>query len=430
MQMLALFPSPQADPSLFDVGGITLVQRLARSASLAGATELVCVGASQEVMEHLRRDGELKCGVRRLEGAACWEDLFDQADQLRDEFVVLDATQVYTPSVVRQLMAQRSGDWGAVLTSEQGEWVGAKLYGRVLRKFQTAPPAQRTLELILAQAPISLGIDASPELMKVRTEGEARVAMGRLRRTLRKPLGRQHDGITAYLLNRPISLAISRVLMHLPVHPNHITTFGLLLSFVATYLLATGQMGQMVLGAALMQFISISDGIDGELARMKLLMSPFGAKFDSITDDITKFGLYVGLGIGSARLFGDPGYLTLMWAGVFMTLAMLAVLYYELIYKNDSGTLNAVTWWFEEEGVQPTLWQRFLVGVSFCLKRDTYTFGLTLVAALGFPHTSFVSMTVGIGVICVFTYGQRLVRFAKRPALAPEQETIEIGRAA
>lgn len=90
-----------------------------------------------------------------------------------------------------------------------------------------------------------------------------------------------YDGIVSRYLNRPLSRPVARALSGTRVTPNAVTLFTLLLA------VATGGMvaaGWNIVGGIGIQAVSVIDGVDGELARIKRLTSRFGAVLDAVTD--------------------------------------------------------------------------------------------------------------------------------------------------
>ncbi len=227
--------------------------------------------------------------------------------------------------------------------------------------------------------------------------------------TLRKPLGRQADGVAAYYLNRPVSLTVTRGLIPTRVRPNHVTLFNVMLGICGGIWMALGGALGLVGGALVMQLVSILDGVDGELARMKVMMSTQGAWLDAVSDDVVKMSMYLGLGYASAGITGDPTYLKVAGLGLVATLMMNAF-WYRNVAAQGLDSLNMVRGWFEEPGrehVHP-LWQGFLEGWGYLLKRDTYTLLLVAITIMGAPTFAFGLMSFGIAVIFLSTFGQKL----------------------
>jgi phosphatidylglycerophosphate synthase len=92
-----------------------------------------------------------------------------------------------------------------------------------------------------------------------------------------------------------------------PVHPNVLTTLGLMSGLAAANLLATGRPESMNWGAAVFVLSAIFDHADGELARMTGKTSAFGHTYDRIADLIVKMSVFTGMGVGVRAALGDAG---------------------------------------------------------------------------------------------------------------------------
>ncbi|MEW6273005.1 MAG: lysylphosphatidylglycerol synthase domain-containing protein [Thermodesulfobacteriota bacterium] len=96
-----------------------------------------------------------------------------------------------------------------------------------------------------------------------------------------------------------LAAALVRPLRSSRVHPNHVTTVGLVAGLVSAGLYARGG-GAADLGAVLLVVTMIIDHADGELARMTGKTSPFGHAYDRVVDLVVKLVTFVGMGIGLA----------------------------------------------------------------------------------------------------------------------------------
>lgn len=409
--------------ALTDVGGISLLQRQCRAARLAGATQLVALTAHADACAaHLSREGINTLPARYIDAPvamdACLDALRAHDGGLDDAFWIAQGDRVLSPGVFRALR-QCDRLRGKAILSADGEVLAAALTHDMLRR-EDAATCQSLHDLIhtlLAQGVLEREVVGGPELMRVRTIEDGRAARRALFGTLRKPLGRQTDGITAYLINRPISLSISRVLVHTPVTPNHVTGFNILLGLLGGLMLLRGEYMWMALGALMMQLVSIFDGIDGELARMKLLMSHSGEWFDTVADDIVKLAMFAPLGIACANLWASEALMWVTGLGVAFVLATVSALYAEM-RRRGLASLNNASWWFEREGREDTAWQRFLIGFSYVLKRDTYTLLLVLLVIFGMPTASLLLMFGGINIVFFATFAQKLNATVKARQLA------------
>ncbi len=107
--------------------------------------------------------------------------------------------------------------------------------------------------------------------------------------------GKIHDGPISRLLNRPVSIRCSKILVNFNFTPNQISIFSFLLSLVAAAFFAMGEYRYLVFGGILAQLASIIDGCDGEVARLKYLSSNFGGWFDAVLDRYADAFLLFGL---------------------------------------------------------------------------------------------------------------------------------------
>jgi len=107
-----------------------------------------------------------------------------------------------------------------------------------------------------------------------------------------------YDGIISRYLNRPLSRPAARALVSTPITPNGVTAFTLLLAVVAGAMLATGW---NIAGGIGIQVVSVVDGIDGELARLKNMATRFGGVFDAVTDRYADAIMLAGMTVFAVR---------------------------------------------------------------------------------------------------------------------------------
>ena len=114
-----------------------------------------------------------------------------------------------------------------------------------------------------------------------------------LRRT-----GKATDGPVSRWLNRPISRAISALVLRIPgFAPIHATlgTVVLALAMFASFV-AGGEAG-LIAGGLLFHAASVFDGVDGEVARATFRTSRLGATLDALVDAGTNALLIIGVTI-------------------------------------------------------------------------------------------------------------------------------------
>lgn len=107
-----------------------------------------------------------------------------------------------------------------------------------------------------------------------------------------------YDGIVSRYLNRPLSRPAARALVDTPVTPNSVTLFTLSLAVVTAAMLAAGW---NIAGGVAIQVVSVVDGVDGELARLRNAATRFGGVLDAVTDRYADALLIGGMTIYAAR---------------------------------------------------------------------------------------------------------------------------------
>jgi phosphatidylglycerophosphate synthase len=141
--------------------------------------------------------------------------------------------------------------------------------------------------------------------------GDVREAELRLARGLRHESA-QKDAPLARWLDRRLSWRISYRLAHTSVTPNQVTIASTILGLVSAWLFASPGYQPRLLGAALFLTSTILDGVDGELARLKMAESPAGARLDILTDNLVHVAIFAGVMTGCYRASGSRSYLWLL----------------------------------------------------------------------------------------------------------------------
>jgi len=147
------------------------------------------------------------------------------------------------------------------------------------------------------------------------------------------------DGFIASHFDRHISQFISKRIAHFDVSPNQITLIGMSLGLIAAFLLSRPGYWPKLIGSLLFVICVIVDGVDGEVARLKLKESNFGHYLDIVTDNIVHAAIFAGIAFGLYHDAGDMKYIHFLWVmmGGF-GLCLIAV--YQCILRLDSDTLN------------------------------------------------------------------------------------------
>lgn len=166
--------------------------------------------------------------------------------------------------------------------------------------------------------------------------GQERQAEGKLVASL--AFQSPDDGFLARHVDRRISRFISGWLARRRVSPNWITLGGVAIGSSGAFLLSRPGYGSHLAGALLFLLCVIVDGVDGEVARLKLMESVFGHYLDVTTDNLVHFAVFVGIAFGLFRASGDPMYLhALGWMLGGFLLCLIAV--YQCILRRTPEAL-------------------------------------------------------------------------------------------
>lgn len=246
------------------------------------------------------------------------------------------------------------------------------------------PPAERDL----AREPFEHEVPWGFNPMDVRDKASAKAAERALFRALRKP----EDGWTSRFLNRYLSLAVSRVLVHTRLAPNQISVAILGVGLLGAWFAASGTEGGLIAGAALFQTQSVLDGCDGELSRVTHRGSRTGEWLDTIGDDLTNYGFFAGAALGLYRLEGSVPYLV---AGVITVVAGFIASGFEYRYLIRIGSGDLLKYPLSRrEG------SGGFARIAPLFKRDTFVLLTLIAAAIGLLGPMLVLFSLAaIGIL-------------------------------
>jgi phosphatidylglycerophosphate synthase len=120
------------------------------------------------------------------------------------------------------------------------------------------------------------------------------------------------DAVLARIFDRRLSWRLSYRLARTRVMPNHVTLANTALGFGCAAMLASTGYWMRLLGAVLFLISVTLDGVDGELARLRMVESEAGAKLDVLTDNIVHIAIFIGLTAGCYRSSHSPAYFYLL----------------------------------------------------------------------------------------------------------------------
>ena len=117
------------------------------------------------------------------------------------------------------------------------------------------------------------------------------------------------DALMARMIDRRLSWRLSLRLARTRITPNQVTLINTALGFGCAALLASTSYWLRLCGALLFLLSITLDGVDGELARLRMLESHFGRRLDVITDNVVHVAVFIGMAVGCYRMSHSSAYL-------------------------------------------------------------------------------------------------------------------------
>jgi phosphatidylglycerophosphate synthase len=290
----------RAEVLMQPVSGIPLLMRTVRTASRAGADQVVLIcpeGLADGLVQQFVQEMQKKYG---LEIKALHVSEFDAATSsswielkrhLNDRFLWLPWNWITTKQFLTNLplLDMHSVDWAKPAYVALHEVNRDKTSSSLLRS-----------EGIAVTSPESI---ASAERFLVAHSGKAL------------------DGIHTSF-NRRLCRPFVRWLSHTSVTPNAVTIGGVLVSIVSALAFAHGSYWYSVLGAFLFYIAGLFDEMDGMLARVKFAESPWGTWLESLADGVSYILLFGGITIGLHRRYGRIA----IWMGIALLIGTVLAL--------------------------------------------------------------------------------------------------------
>lgn len=215
------------------------------------------------------------------------------------------------------------------------------------------------------------------------------------------------DGLISRMINRRISLRVTRSLLETSLTPNQMTGVASIFGLAAIVVVAWGGAAWFVPGAVLLQLQSILDGCDGEISRLKYIRSRLGEWLDQIADDLVNLGFFVATG-WALHLAGWKPALTLTIIGTALHLIYQLALYAALVVSGGgSGSVASIRWRgqkdhgetpYHDDGEPRTIFKWIKEALEMAGRRDFFTFLYLPAALLGMMYVALAWCT-GIFVL-------------------------------
>jgi phosphatidylglycerophosphate synthase len=387
-----------ADPlSRVKIAGLSAGERAVRVARRAGATRVRVV------------DGDVAALADWRAGRTC-PVLVVRADQL-----------VHVP-LVAPLLAAPPTDGVAIAVGPDNAYAGALLARGAAAAAAIAALARGDGDAAIAAAATSRISHGAIARHPIATPDDRRAAHRLLYRILIKP---QDNAITRYLY-RPISFPLTRLLVWTPITPNQVSYAVAVLVAIGCWMTAHAEMKLAIAGTAIVLAASYLDCCDGEIARVKLLSSRFGAWIDTIVDELSSIGYMAALGwhchlafgrAGIAGWLGDPGFdpwLAAIALGVITYGWSMYCIYYNIIVvvgsansQDYAGNIEVVpgaspgsvrlrpVTAIAPSRPRPAWWTMIATYLPYVVRRDFISWAALVLAILHWTHVSFVGFALG-----------------------------------
>lgn len=327
---------------LFPVLGMPLIERTIRSAKIAGIREFIIVTGYQEtaVKKFLGDGGRFEVYIdyvynKRWRGEN-GTSVFAAASKIQEPFVLLMGDHLFEPHVLIRLVRIRLGEKECVLavdtrfedfmkaqesTKAMVQKGNVIAIGKELKEYNAidtgmflcTPYLFSMLEKTIKNKKFfltdSMRILAREGRLKafdiqdgfwadIDTHKDVEIAKQQLFTRLVQPHG---EGPISKHINRRFSHILTRFFLQTNVTPNQISILSFFLTLLAGFLFTASSYASILIAGFFTQFASILDGVDGEIARVKLSSSSFGAWFDTILDRYGDIAVVTGASISIYR---------------------------------------------------------------------------------------------------------------------------------
>lgn len=261
------------------IAGLDLRERAVRVARRVGATRI-------QVIDQPGRGDRARLAEWRS-GRTC-------------AVVVIRADQLVHTPLVAPLIEAVGNDGIAMAVAPQSPLVEDVQPGGYAGAFVAAGTAANAVvaalaagasdsELVQGATPVPHGrVACAP----VATQDQRRVAHRVLYSILVKS---QDNAITRYLF-RPVSFPLTRLLVRTPITPNQVSYVVAAMVMLGCWLTAHEGFGEVLAGSIVVLAASYVDCCDGEIARLKLLSSRYGAWLDTVVDELSSVGYMAAIG--------------------------------------------------------------------------------------------------------------------------------------
>jgi CDP-L-myo-inositol myo-inositolphosphotransferase len=340
---------------LVRLGGLTLIDRCLRTLEHVGLAEIIVIaGHDLEALQRHIRAGD-RTGLRLIQaedwqqGNGCSLAAAEPHMDPEEPFALVTVDHVFSLASLKDLVLAEPPAALIDVAPSPAEWLeGTKALldeGRVLGFGKELDSSAidcgaflLDVDVFDAHRAASMRGDTSlagalTELASVQpmnaviidpdtwTDVDTPKDLSHARARLRRALGKDSDGPVSRFLNRPVSTRISMAVAHLPVSADLLSIAVAVMAIGAGLLLAAGH---GIAGGIAVHAVSVLDGVDGELSRLRMRASARGALLDGILDRISDAAIIGGMGawaVASAPAVPTVWLITVALTGSLLSMA-------------------------------------------------------------------------------------------------------------
>ncbi len=334
---VVLIPATTTPADLLQpIAGVPTLLRLLLCVQRAGISEILLLGGGQclpAMPKSLTQDSRLIAHLSWVDDQP-WSAVLRECPEIEKEWWdgdiwVLPAGGVIDARLLRDaVQCEVSGAIGVIDATPRMGTASAAAFFRVrgawLRPILDAA-GDVSMSALLNDLPRSGDVEviANGGLVCAPVVSEADRAA--VERGLFRGLESSADGWVDRYLNRQFSPWFSRRFLHVPLTPNQVTVIAFAIGLVAAFGFAHGGWLGGVVGAILLQWSTVIDCCDGEVARLTFSESTNGYYLDITCDNIVHVAVFVGIAWSSYQALGQTYVLLLGGLAAFGTMMSFVV---------------------------------------------------------------------------------------------------------
>lgn len=416
--------------TLRKVAGLPLLRRIILSAHRGGLERIVIVVGFQkeQIIEYVESQEwpvQIDFAVNEEWKKSNGVSVLAAKDHIKENFVLMMADHIFDSNTLRGLCEEGLGTMHAKLAIDykthqifdeddatkvlvkDGQIVAIN---KVLKEFNAIDTGMFLMSPVIFDAlekakvdgdcSLSQGIQTLSETGKMGVydigaaywqDVDTKEALRNAEKVLVRSCRKDTDGFISRNFNRYISGFISSFLVKTPLTANQVTYMITVLGLLSGYYAAGGTYGTYLVAAFLFVATSILDGVDGEMARLRMTQSKFGQWLDTASDNLTYVVFFVGTVLGLIKR-QDTYVVVAGPMAIVGVIFLVAAMVLFLKRHSDSGSFVAIQQNLAND--QNSALSSFASKIGFVIKRDFFASAFFFFAL--FDKASWVLISVAL----------------------------------